>query len=512
MSMVHHSFAARLLTWRKAAAMLLACTMLCPPVSTYAQSTTQQLLPSRTTNRATLLGLGSPTIQANTPAPTDGTTPAQPQEQQATDADADAVTTATVPTPRTNPGDAILEPVDEANEPYAATENTYEPTVDGGEPTPATGPEQTPGIRLGTFTLRPSISQTVNHEKEKFTGGSRSRNYLTTGIRGTLTSDWARHSLTVTGDGAYERNFGGSEAGEEPRAKIDADLRLDLNGNTEAHLKAGYEFSREDTNDPNALTGAAVQGGEHNFTTGASIQRDFGKLRGLAELNLSRTVYTDAKGLNGQSISLSDRDRFGADLRGRVGYELSPALIPFLEVTVGGREYDEKFDSTGYKRSSRSYGAKLGTEVDLGEKFKGEAAVGYLRRTYDDNRLSAVDGLSLDGNLSWSPQRGTDVYLGLRTTLEDFANGPESGWVSYQLTGGLTHIIRNNLVARLTGEIDHRVFASSNVEDVTEYTAGAGLTWSINRYLDVTGDISYQTTPAYDSDDIKIGAGLVLKR
>lgn len=510
MSMVHHSTARRLATWRKAAAVLLACTVLCPPALVYAQSTTQQLLPSRTTNRATLLGLSSPTIQANTPAPTDGTATTQPQDQQATEAD--GVTTSAIPTPRPNPGDAIPEPVDEATEPYAAPENTYEPTVDGGEPTPTTGPEQTPGVRLGTFTLRPSISQTVNHEKETFTGGSRNRTYLTTGIRGTLTSDWSRHSLTVTGDGAYERNLGGDEAGEEPRAKIDADLQLDLNGNTEAHLKAGYEFSREDTNDPNALSGAAVQGGEHNFTTGASIQRDFGVLRGLAAIDLYRTVYTDAKGINGQSISLADRDRFGGDLRGRVGYELSPALIPFLELTVGGREYDEKLDATGYKRSSRSYGAKLGTEVDLGEKFKGEAAVGYLRRTYDDNRLSAVDGLSLDGNLIWSPQRGTDINLGLRTTLEDFANGPESGWTSYQLTAGLTHQLRNHLVARLTGEIEHRVFASSNVEDVTEYTAGAGLTWSINRYLDLTGDISYQTTPAYDSDDIKIGAGLVLKR
>lgn len=102
-----------------------------------------------------------------------------------------------------NPGDPISEQQEEAGQPYADAENPYEPTVDGGEnPQRATEPGQTPGIRLGTFLLRPSISQTINTEKQTNTGGPSRRNYLTTGIRGTLTSDWSRHALTVTGDGA----------------------------------------------------------------------------------------------------------------------------------------------------------------------------------------------------------------------------------------------------------------------------------------------------------------------
>ncbi len=45
-----------------------------------------------------------------------------------------------------------------------------------------------------------------------------------------------------------------------------------------------------------------------------------------------------------------------------------------------------------------------------------------------------------------------------------------------------------------------------------EYTAGAGLTWGLNRYLDLTADVSYQWTPVYDSNELRVGAGLVLKR
>ena len=486
--------ATRLPTSRKAATLLLlACTLLYTPGTVFAQTA------------ATRLPVAVPSGDAT------------PAENPTTTTENEASTVRAAPPqqlwrPSNNPGDPISEQQEEAGQPYADAENPYEPTVDGGEnPQRATEPGQTPGIRLGTFLLRPSIGQTINTEKQTNTGGPSRRNYLTTGIRGTLTSDWSRHALTVTGDGAWEKNFG-SKNGEEPRARIEADLRLDLGEETTANLKAGYEFSREGTTDPNALTGAAVQGGEHRFTTGASIQRDFGKLRGLAALDLSRTVYTDAKGINGQPISLSDRDQNGANLRGRIGYELSPALIPFLELNAGTTKYDRRLDNTGYARSSNSYGAKIGAEVDLGEKTRGEAAIGYLRKQYDDDRIASIGALTLDGELNWSPQRGTNVNLGLRTTIEDFAGGPQGGWISYRLDAGLTHELRSNLVARLTGQIVHRTFPSSDIEDAVEYTAGAGLTWGLNRYLDLTADVSYQWTPIYDSNELRVGAGLVLKR
>lgn len=485
--------ATRLPTSRKAATLLLlACTLLYTPGTAFAQTA------------ATRLPVAVPSSD-ETPPP----------ENPATETEAGAVRAAPAQQlwrPSNNPGDAISEQQEDAGQPYADADNPYEPTVDGGEnPRIATEPGQTPGIRIGTFLLRPSISQTINTEKQTNTGGPSRRNYLTTGIRGTLTSDWSRHALTVTGDSAWEKNFG-SKNGEEPRARVEADLRLDLGEETRANLKAGYEFSREGTTDPNALTGASVQGGEHRFTTGASIQRDFGKLRGLAALDLSRTVYTDAKGVNGQPISLSDRDQNGANLRGRIGYELSPALIPFLELNAGTTKYDKRLDNTGYARSSNSYGAKIGAEVDLGEKTRGEAAIGYLRKQYDDDRIASIGALTLDGELNWSPQRGTNVNLGLRTMIEDFAGGPQGGWVSYRLDAGLTHELRSNLVARLTGQIVHRTFPSSDIENAVEYTAGAGLTWGLNRYLDLTADVSYQWTPVYDSNELRVGAGLVLKR
>ena len=175
--------ATRLPTSRKAATLLLACTIFYPQGSTFAQTATTAI-PVLPGSASAVDGAASPT-----PATDNGLSTG-------------TVTATATPTPApqlwrpsNNPGDPIYEQQDEAGQPYAEGENPYEPTVDGGEnPRIATEPGQTPGIRLGTFLLRPSISQTINTEKQTNTGGPSRRNYLTTGIRGTLTSDWSRHA------------------------------------------------------------------------------------------------------------------------------------------------------------------------------------------------------------------------------------------------------------------------------------------------------------------------------
>jgi hypothetical protein len=369
------------------------------------------------------------------------------------------------------------------------------------------------GIRLGTFMLRPSVSQSINTESTRTDGERDTRYYLATGIRGTLTSDWSRHALTITGEGIYERNLGSSQDDTDPEASIDADLRLDLADDTEAHLTTGYNFEREDVSDPNSLGGAAEQAGIHQFTGGASIERDIGRIRGLAALGATRSIYTDGKLSDGTVVSMKDRNRTGIDGRLRLGYELSPAIVPFAEIAYGHTFYDRRRDSAGYARSSDNYAGRVGVEFDLGEKMRGEIAGGYQRVVYEDARLDAVDAFTADGNVRWSPQRGTDVDFGLRTTVQDATAPGESGWVEYQLSAAVAREMRDHLVARLTGATTFRDFQDSSANDTT-WVVGTGLTWSINRYLDMTADLEYERTAGGTSDEdiLRAGVGLTLKR
>jgi hypothetical protein len=400
---------------------------------------------------------------------------------------------------------------EDLNQPYAEDIDPGAEPIDQQEA--PRQPVDPTGIRLGTFMLRPSVSQSINTESTRTNGARDTRTYLATGIRGTLTSDWSRHALTVTGEGIYERNLRGNQDDTDPEANLNADLRLDLADDTEAHLTAGYNFEREDVSDPNSLGGNAEQAGIHEFSGGASIEREVGRIHGLAAIGATRSIYTDGKLSDGTVVSMKDRNRTGIDGRLRLGYELSPALVPFAELAYGHTFYDRKRDSAGFARSSDTYAGRLGVEFDLGEKMRGEIAGGYQRVAYEDSRLDAVDAFTLDGNVRWSPQRGTDVDLGLRTAVQDATAPGESGWVEYQLNAAVAREVRDNLVARLTGATTFRDFQDSSDNDVT-WIVGTGLTWSINRYLDMTADLEYERTAggATDEDIFRAGVGLTLKR
>ena len=392
--------------------------------------------------------------------------------------------------------------------------NLREGTIDGLRTRYDNTRNDASGIRIGTFILKPTLGQSYNHEFNK--GGSDDdRGYLETGLNGTLTSDWSRHQLTVTGTGIWQKNVSGS--GEtEPLADINAELRLDLSNETIGRLRAGYHFEREDSTDPNAIEAATTQSGINQYTLGAGIEHDFGLLRGSARVDFDRYDYSAAKFDSGTTLSMSDRNRNAGTLTGRIGYEISPAIIPFLEAAAGKSVYDEEYDRFGYRRSYDTYAGRAGVQVDLGEKLSGEIALGYETYRFDDPRLKDVDGFTIDGLMNWSPMRGTNIYYGLSTGIEPSTTPGESGALVYALNSQATRELRSNLVARLSNSLTFRKYPSESLSsDQTVWNTGAGLTWDLNRYLALTGDVSYEKTTqdnAPSSSVTKIGVGLTLRR
>ena len=106
--------------------------------------------------------------------------------------------------------------------------------------------------------------------------------------------------------------------------------------------------------------------------------------------------------------------------------------------------------SNGFQRSGVRTGLRGGVEVDFAEKLAGEFALGYLRQGIDDDRLSPVDGLSIDGALKWSPQRGTDVDIGILTRVEGATAPGDSGSIFYEGTVGIKRQARANLDLKAT--------------------------------------------------------------
>ncbi|MDZ7599750.1 MAG: outer membrane beta-barrel protein [Hoeflea sp.] len=372
-----------------------------------------------------------------------------------------------------------------------------------------------PGFMLGSLLLRPTLTERIIHESNSFGAAKSSRVYSETTLSGTLQSDWSRHQLTVDGSATYQKNLSGTGT-EQPSANLDARLNLDLLNDMTGILGAGYSYSRESRTDPNAISGATTQSGIHELRASIGLQKDLGLLRGTTSLDVTRRVYGDATSSTGGSILVDDRDTLGGELTARIGYVMSPALIPFLEASIGRERYDVRFDSTGAERSSTTMGGRGGAEFDLGEKLSGELAAGYVLRSIDDANLSDLAGLTLDGEINWSPRRGTDLMAGMNTTLESATAAGESGSVVYEFDTTLTQRIHSAVVARLGAEAGLRDYDSrSGRGNQRSYGVSTGLTWSINRYLDLDADASYTRTRepgVTDEKTARVGLGLRLRR
>lgn len=396
-----------------------------------------------------------------------------------------------------------------------ARQNGRTESLDGLDANPATDPDSVPGFVLGTLTLRPTLNQRVVHESIRDLFSSTSRTYSETTVSGTLDSNWARHQLSINGSGTWQENLSGTGT-ESPSANIDTTLRLDMVNDITATLGAGYSYSQESRTDPNAISGASTQSGIHETRASIGLQKSLGILRGTTTFELTRTLYGDATLANGGTVLVDDRDTLGGEFTTRLGYAISPALVPFLEASVGRENYDQKIDSTGSERSSTSYGIRAGAEIDLGEKLNGEIALGYLRQSLDDANLNDISGLTLDGELNWSPMRGTTLNVGLATTVESSTSAGEAGAIVYELDSTLTHEIHSAVVARLGATLEYQDFdAGSSRRNQHSYGASTGLTWSINRYLDLDADASYERTSESgrtDEQTTRFSLGLTLRR
>jgi len=406
----------------------------------------------------------------------------------------------------------------QADQDYAASltrQNARTGTVDGLPLAPLAEEASVPGFSFGSLTLRPTLDQRVVRESVRYGTSKTSRTYSQTTLSGTLESDWSRHQLNVDGTSTWQKNISGTGT-ETPSTDVNARLNLDLLNDFTGVLGAGYSYSRESRTDPNAISDATTQAGVHELRASIGLEKNLGLLRGTTTLEVTRRLYGDATLADGTTVLLDDRDTLGAEITSRIGYELSPALVPFLEATVGREKYDRRIDSTGSERSSTTIGGRAGAEVNFGEKLSGEFAAGYVLRSLDDANLADISGLTADGELNWSPKRGTDIKLGLATTLETATTAGQSGAVVYELDSTLSQQIQSNLVARLGATAGYTDYDSgSGRGNQRSYGASAGLTWSINRYLDLEADASYERTKergGTDEETTRLGLGLKLRR
>lgn len=380
---------------------------------------------------------------------------------------------------------------------------------------PEADPYQPSGVRLGTFVLRPTLEQGIEWTSNASgTAGGGSDFLSESTLRLNAESDWARHSASLNAFGTYRTSITGTGF-SELRGGVDGRLRLDLGNEFSLNSALGYQRRPEAASSPVSIPGIVSRPIRETLSGSLGVEKGVGKLRLGATGNVTRDAYGDAELAGGGLLSQADRNQTLYALALRAGYEISPALTPFVEAEYGRRIYDQTVDSAGYMRSANRYGLRAGAELDLGEKLKGELSAGWLQEKADDSRLAPVSGLTLAGNLLWSPIRGTTVALNGSTQIEGSTTPGAPGSILYSSSLGISRELRANLTGTATFGLDWRNYAASSDNDLT-LSAEASLTWWMNRYAGIRGRARHEQTTSTiagrDTQSTSVYLGVTLRR
>ena len=365
------------------------------------------------------------------------------------------------------------------------------------------------GIRVGKLILYPELIQTLGastnlDDKRNGAGGV----FSETTVSSRLLSDWSSNEAEFNTSLTYRHDFAG-EKSEDPSATADGRLRLDIDRLTTATLRGAIDYRREDAGDVNdAFQGSRTRPEVLNLSASGAVAREFGRLTITGTGTVARQAYSNLPdGALDQNLTT-----LTASLR--TGYDLSPALAPFVEASLGRRIFDLN-DTPGadaIKRNSLVPSARVGVALNLAEKLIGEVAVGYAVNRPDDDTLDSHGAPTLDANLVWSPQRGTDVTLAARSTFAPQSDG-RSTTVDYETSLGLRQSItaRTDLTASVTGR-----YSDSDQPSNDEFllTSDLGFNYWLSRYAALTGlythrqNFAQQRGQDYTSDTVQLGVRL----
>lgn len=303
------------------------------------------------------------------------------------------------------------------------------------------------GIRLGSITLRPSVTNSVGYDTNpqrtsasgtKGSGFSRHEGELE------IQSDWNVHELKGKISGGYLDFFRNKDA-SRPDADGSLDLRLDATRDTRILLESRLKLDTQRPGSPD-LT-ANVTGRPQIFQYGGSagVTHDINRLQLTLRGSVDRSDYEDAHLSNGAMLSQKDRNLTQYGLRLRAAYEVTPGIKPFVQAEIDQRDFDEKSDSSGYMRSSKGVTGRVGSTFEISRQLTGEVSGGYQNRKYDDTRLKNLRGFVGDAAILWSPTPLTTVTLRGTAELGDTTIAGSSGTTVRRATLEVAHALRRNL-------------------------------------------------------------------
>lgn len=337
------------------------------------------------------------------------------------------------------------------------------------------------GIPYGGFLLFPELALTQTYDSNIY---ALRRNEVSDSIT-TLTpslvakSNWSRHRLNfdVGGDIDRYRDHGTEDVNDY---WLGFDGQYDLSASSNIFGGARKSHSHEDRGSPDATYGLAPTLYDSTEAyLGAEVKSGPTSVRmgGIYE----ELDYDTPAGMSANPVNTGndDRDRTLTSIGGRVGYDLTPGLMPFVQAATDKRSYARSLDDYGYQRSSDGYRAALGAVYRPSATLQGEAFVGHMHQNYDDARFNDFNQMYYGANLSWKPVPGTRFTAFVDRSLGETTLPGSSGYVDSTVGMHVERPITPDLLAN--AGIAYSVSDYQGIDRKDRVTdAGAGIKYYVS--------------------------------
>jgi hypothetical protein len=383
-------------------------------------------------------------------------------------------------------------------------------------PPPEIDPYEQLGMRFGGLIAYPRLG--IGGVATDNVGGDNSNRKSDIGVnlRPALRvlSDWVRHEYEFTGYGDFDF-YADESDNDKAEADVRSRLRLDVRRGTTLTLQSGYNLSQEGQEDSDVPDTAIGDRTDHRFDTSAALAHQLGRIETRLTAGAALQLYEDVDLQGGGKEDNSDRDYVEPSVALRLGYEISPALRPFVEAAYEPRRHFETPDRNGLDRDSDGLELRAGVAFEPSPIWSGELALDYLLRDYDDPALDTIDAFGLSGNIVWRPSALTTVTFTADTSLDETSDPASSGSRNYSARVDVDHDLREYLTISAGTGVEYEDFQGIDQNELI-LRARTGMIWRLNNWMAWTLDYDFfysdSSLPATDYYENRVTAGIELRR
>jgi hypothetical protein len=313
-------------------------------------------------------------------------------------------------------------------------------------------------------------------------------------------SDWERHALVADLRGSftgYGNTFPPPSDGtissaptvvDRPDFTGHVDGRIDVSNDTHLLAQARLRLATDNPGSPNVQAGLAKYPVYATYGGTFGFDQNFNRLQVSGGATVDRTDYQWSKLTDGTSTSNADRDLTQYGGVGRISYDLTPGVKPFVEAEADSRVHDERLDRNGFARDSSGGYVKAGSSFEFTRILFGQISVGYAARDYADNRLSRLEGLLVSSSLIWNATPLTTAKFISDTQIAETTLSGTSGVLVHTYAFEVDHDFRRWLtgIGKFTfGTLDYQ---GDNRKDKT-YSIEGDLIYKMTRNLWIKGSL-----------------------